>query len=353
MKPGSAAHERIPADRGSRLDYSVGLANVHAISRIHPSIGDLTMTGRRLSSRAWGVTLVATAGLLWSTLGMGVRFMDDVGAWAILFYRAIAQILVLTVLVAFRHRGAAVQTFWNIGWNGLVSGVSIAFSSICFIYALDLITVAEATLILGASPVLAGLLGWLVLREPITRTNWWTMAIAGAGLTVMTYTGTVSGNLTGTLLALCAALGFASFTVYQRRGMRTDMLPAVIVAGVITLVVTAPLMGGVLLGTKDLLVAFYLGAVALAGGLALYTIGSRYVRSTELVLIAMVEVVLAPVWVWWIFGETLTVATALGGVLILTAVLVQARAREGSTRSRPGRLRSGFCRGRVSGSPHS
>ena len=273
--------------------------------------------------------MVAAAGLLWSTLGVGVRFMEEVGTWGILFYRGIAQIAVLVVFLAARHRRRLVRTVAGIGLNGLVSGASLTFSSMCFVYALGLTTVAEATLILGAAPVLAGALGWLVLREPITSTNWWSMGIAALGLAVMTYTGTVSGSLAGILLAFGAALGFAAFTVFQRRGMRTDMLPAVLVGGILTLIVTGPLVGGVTISGMDLLVAFYLGGVALAGGLALYTAGSRHVRSSELVLIAMTEVVFAPIWAWWAFGETIAAATAIGGVLILAAVLVQARAREG------------------------
>lgn len=278
--------------------------------------------------RLRGVAMVALAGLLWSTLGVGVRIMDDVSPWGVLFYRAIAQVLVLVALIGVRHKGAFVRSITGIGLNGLVSGASIAFSSICFVYALSLTTVAEATLILGAAPVLAGLLGWLVLGELITGTNWWTMGMAAVGIAVMTYTGTVSGNLLGIVLAFGSALGFAAFTVFQRRGMRTDMLPSVIVAGIVTLVVTGPLVRAETIGGLDLLVAFYLGGIALAGGLALYTAGSRRVRSSELVLIAMVEVVLSPVWVWLMFGETIAVTTVAGGFLILAAVLVQAQARE-------------------------
>ena len=258
--------------------------------------------------------------------------MGDVGPWAILFYRAIPQIIVLVVLITVRHRGATLRTIAGIGLNGLVSGASLTFSSMCFVYALTLTTVAEATLILGAAPVLAGVLGWLILREPITRTNWWTMGLAAAGLGVMTYTGTVSGSLAGTILAFGAALGFAAFTVFQRRGMRTDMLPAVIVSGLLTLLVTGPLVGGVTISGMNILLAIYLGGVALAGGLALFTAGSRHVRSTELVLIAMLEVVFAPVWVWWALGEGMAVATMVGGAIILTAVLIQAR--EGQARFR-------------------
>ena len=306
--------------------------SVHGPKSASTSATEPTPADRGQASRARGVALVAAAGLLWSTFGLGVRLMGDVGPWAILFYRAIPQIIVLVVLITVRHRGATLRTIAGIGLNGLVSGASLTFSSMCFVYALTLTTVAEATLILGAAPVLAGVLGWLILREPITRTNWWTMGIAAAGLGIMTYTGTVSGSLAGTILAFGAALGFAAFTVFQRRGMRTDMLPAVIVSGLVTLLVTGPLVGGVTISGMNIVLAIYLGGVALAGGLALFTAGSRHVRSTELVLIAMLEVVFAPVWVWWALGEGMAVATMVGGAIILTAVLIQAR--EGQARFR-------------------
>ncbi len=56
----------------------------------------------------------------------------------------------------------------------------------------------------------------------------------------------------------------------------------------------------------------------------------------------MTEVVFAPVWVWWVFGETITLATGMGGVLIMAAVLVQARAREIPSESPPNHPLPGF-----------
>ena len=275
--------------------------------------------------------MVAAAGLLWSTLGLGVRLMDEAGPWRILFYRAVVQVVVLAVVIAARNPGAFVRTVAGIGYNGLLSAGALSFSSICFVYALSLTTVAQATLILGAAPVMAGALGWLLLREPITRTNWWTMGIAAAGLAVMTYTGAVAGNVAGIILASGGALGFAAFSVFQRRGRNSNMLPAVMLSGVVTMVATVPLVGEASISVGDALLALYLGGVALAGGLALYTAGSRYVRAGELVLIAMTEVVFAPLWVWWILGETMAGTTIIGGTMILSAVLIQARAREAPT----------------------
>lgn len=58
--------------------------------------------------------------------------------------------------------------------------------------------------------------------------------------------------------------------------------------------------------------------------LVLFTMGSRTVPAADMTLLAMTEVVLAPFWVWLVFGETAGVFTLIGGALLLAAVAVDA-----------------------------
>ncbi len=293
-------------------------------------------TATVLPARARGILLVAAAGTLWSTLGLGVRIMDTATTWQILFYRAIAQVLVIGAWVAMRRGRGFVRSFADIGADGVIAGASISMSSIAFVYALRLTTVAEVVFLFSMAPVLAGLLGWVVLREPITRITWLAMALVLAGIAVMNGPAGSEGVSMGTFLAFLAALGFAVFTVLQRRRRHVDMLPAIAVSGLITAAATAWLIGGTVPAPRDLAVAFWLGGVALAGGLAVYTVGARYVRPAESVLISMTEIVLAPLWVWWIFDETASIATVVGGAVVLTGVLTQALGRESNSRRRRG-----------------
>ena len=64
-----------------------------------------------------------------------------------------------------------------------------------------------------------------------------------------------------------------------------------------------------------------MGAVLLATGMALYTIGSRVIPAAELPLLSIVEVLLAPVWVWLFLGETASGGTFAGGALLVAAVV--------------------------------
>jgi drug/metabolite transporter (DMT)-like permease len=81
------------------------------------------------------------------------------------------------------------------------------------------------------------------------------------------------------------------------------------------------MQGGTLLSPlPDILWALFMGAGILAGGMVLYTLGSRVVPAAELTLLSMIEVLLGPVWVWLLLGETARPATFAGGALLLAAI---------------------------------
>jgi drug/metabolite transporter (DMT)-like permease len=65
-----------------------------------------------------------------------------------------------------------------------------------------------------------------------------------------------------------------------------------------------------------------MGAITLSGGMVLYTLGSRVMPAAELALLSLLEVMLAPVWVWIFLGETASVNTFVGGAVILFSVVL-------------------------------
>ena len=56
------------------------------------------MQNGTLSQRS-GMTLVFVAGVLWSTVGLGVRFIENAEAWQILFLRSISFSLFLALVI--------------------------------------------------------------------------------------------------------------------------------------------------------------------------------------------------------------------------------------------------------------
>jgi drug/metabolite transporter (DMT)-like permease len=286
--------------------------------------------------RPRGILLVASAGVLWSTLGLGVRLMEEATAWQIVFYRGLFQAVAITAWVLSRHRGRVQEASSRIGWAGVVGAVALGVSYNAMIVALTLTSVATVAFILGATPLVTGLLGWLVLRERVQPTTFAAMGLALFGVVVMTLGQLGGGRGLGVLAAALAVLGYSVFTVALRKGRDVDMLPTIALSGALAALMSAAAIDSFAMTGRDLALSIYLGGVALAVGLAMFTAGSRYLTSAELPLVAMTESVLAPVWVWIVLGETVGPTTLLGGAIVLGAVLVQTLLARGGAGSPPG-----------------
>jgi DME family drug/metabolite transporter len=281
-------------------------------------------------ARARGVLLVLLATLCWSLSGVLVRLLDQAIGWQIILYRSIGLTLVILAVVATTHRGRVRDAVRKAGWTGLTAGIAAAAASMFYILALAEITVANALFMVGISPFVAAFAGRWLLGEAVARRVWLAMLLALLGVVVMVGNGLVLGRLHGNLLALGSAACFAAFVVLLRYGRQTDMLPALLHNGVISMLVASLVLAAsgaaapFRVSGYDLALCLLLGAVQLGLGSILFTRGARYVPAAELQLLSMAELALGPLWVWLAVREVPTAGTLAGGGLVLAAIAFQA-----------------------------
>ena len=270
------------------------------------------------------VICVVVAAVLWSAMGLAIRQIDAAGTWAVLFWRSVGMVPVLAVYIGWTSGGRVVSRLRGVGWAGVLGGIGLVAAFAGAIFAIQSTTVANAVFLFSATPFFAALLGWIILREPVRPATWAAIGLAGIGMYVMVREGLAAGEMSGNLAAILSALGFAVFTVTLRWGRSTDMLPAVVLGGVFSMVFAVVVLGvqgqGLAVSVHDAAIAIAMGAGQLAGGMILYTIGSRMIAAADLTLLSMVEVMLAPIWVWLLLGETASAATFMGGAILLVAV---------------------------------
>jgi len=124
-------------------------------------------------------------------------------------------------------------------------------------------------------------------------------------------------------VALGACLGYAAAIVALRAGRDVDMMPATCLSGVFAMFVCAVLVGDFTIGARDLVLSLILGAGQIGLQYIMITISARVVPAAEIALIMLLEVVLAPLWVWIGVGETPGAMTLAGGGIVVAAVLGQ------------------------------
>ncbi len=271
-----------------------------------------------------GVLLVLLAGVFWSTMGLGIRFMEAANVWQILFYRSCALASFLFVVIAVRSGGRPLEVIGKAGTAGVIGGLALVLAFTGGIFAIQTTTVANAMFLFAAAPFFAALLGWIVLGETVRRATWIAMTVAVAGISLMVWEGISLGYLQGNAAALVSALGFAVFTIALRRRKLDDMMPTVFLAGLFAVAVSGSVCYGagytLAVPANDIMVALALGVFQVGAGLTVYTIGSKAVPAAELALLSMTEVVLGPLWVWIVFGEVAGLYTLFGGAVLLAAI---------------------------------
>lgn len=272
----------------------------------------------------YGVLFVFAAGVLWSTVGLGIRLIEDAVVWQILLYRSISLSLFLYVLIRVRSGGNPFVQIRRIGAPAVIAGLSLVAAYSGGIYAIQNTSVANAMLLFATAPFMAAVLGWFVLQEPVRAATWVAIAVAIGGIGIMVADKSGSVALKGSLAALGSAFGFAVFTVALRWGRTGEMLPAVFLSGLFAIVITSTICLGLglsfVLSPSDGGIAMGMGVFQVGAGLILYTLGSRSLPAAELALLSLAEVLLGPLWVWMFLGETATANTLIGGAVLLVAI---------------------------------
>jgi drug/metabolite transporter (DMT)-like permease len=290
--------------------------------RIHNSPPTVTSAERKGYRK--GIVCAILAGCSMSTVGILIRLLEAAGEWQVIFYRSITLAVMLMGVMLIGHRSRIGHGFAQAGMAAIAAGLFQALAFIAFIFSITHATVANTLFLLTAAPFLTAIIAWIVIKEPVRRSTWLAMTVAFMGITVMVLNGLVVDALFGNIMGLVAATGYSCFTVILRREQKKDMLPALFFAGVFSAIASAFMVEGFSLSLRDLLLCIALGVFGLGLSLILFTWASRHVPAAELVLLALSEVILGPLWVWIGVGETPSTLTLIGGLIMLAAIVSNA-----------------------------
>ena len=274
-----------------------------------------------------GLISVFMAGGLWSTVGLGIRLIEEASVWQILFYRSLSLSCLLFGVIYLRS-GNPLKLIHKAGVPAAVAGISLVLAYSGGVYSIQSTSVANAMLLFATAPLFTAIFSLVFLKEKVTGSTFVAIIIAILGICIMISDKMNGTELWGSLAAIGSAIGFAVFTVALRWGKSRDMLPAVLLSGIFGIIIT----GGICLTLKlsfnlisnDLSIAFGMGIFQVGAGLVLYTLGSKYLPATQLALLSLTEVLLGPFWVWLVLGETASATTLYGGMVLLAAIAFNA-----------------------------
>jgi len=275
-----------------------------------------------------GRLAILLAAVAWSTAGLGQRGLDASAVTQVAGRAFFAALALLALVLAMERRGT-MRAFLGMGRSGLAMTVFLAISSGAFLLALNHTSVANVLFMQAAAPMMAALLGWVLISEPVDGRTWAALLLAGAGVAVMA-AGSLDAGIGAVGLPLLMTASFAMVIVIARHRRDVSMMPATCASQVLVVVVCAPFVTLGSVGGGDWAILAALGVGQMGLGLAFLTIGARLIPPAQVAIISLLEVVLGPLWVWLAYDERPSAATLAGGAIVVAAVVVQAVGVPGS-----------------------
>ena len=269
-----------------------------------------------------GVLMMIGAGLCWSTGGILVRNVELADPWEIVFWRSVFMVVFMLAVLAIWHRGRMFERIAAVGREGALSGVLLGSTFFFFILSVTRNTVANTMVLMSVGPFFAAVFGWVFLSERVPSRTWSAMAAALAGIVLMFSEGLESGRTLGNVLALGVPIAFALNVVVLRRSHASvSMVPAVMLAGVFSIILSLPLAWPFTCTLRDLTVLWIMGWLQLGLGCVLMTMATRHLSAGEVGLFMLLETTLGPVWVWLGLGERPASIALAGGLIVIGALL--------------------------------
>ena len=294
----------------------------------------------RVRTRKLALTEGITAGVFFGTAAIFIRFLQNLDAFSIAFWRLIiASIALATILFVFRKSFSFDLVKKNLKDISVLS-FFLALHFIFFVSAVKDTTILNATVLVNTSPIFSMFVSSFIFKLKPSRLAILGLTISFIGVCVIAYTETItanananpesfSPNLKGDLEAVLAALVESFYLNYGRRirnqmTILSTMFPIYMLTAIIVGVLSIPATNKILtLPTETAIVLPLLGLGILPTAMAhtLYFSSLSNLKSFETATMALLEPVGATVLGIILFQEIPAYLFVFGASLILLGII--------------------------------
>ena len=280
-------------------------------------------TGRSEHPAAGQLAVLSTA-ILWSSSGLFIKLLD----WHPIVITSVRSYIAVIFLLVLRFIFPPPSKAKNQPLPLWIGAFAFSFTMFSFVVSNRLTTAANAIMLQYGAPVWAAFLAWWLLKERPRWEHWGALVLVFMGLLLFfrDSLGTGArgtGALAGDLLSIASGISFGLYSILLRKlkdfNPRDIMLLGHVVSaflGIPFIILYPPSLNPTSIG-----IILYMGIIQIGLTSVLFVYGMKRVRAIQAMLIATIEPILSPVWVFIILREIPTLTALAGGTIIIATVL--------------------------------
>ncbi len=281
-----------------------------------------------------GVSYTFFAVVLWSIIGIFVRWIPEVNSGMIVAYRFLFASIVLLVYGIVTKKSQDIKIKLKDIPYLLVPAILLSFTIYTYTIGLKTTTIANTVFLQQMAPLYVLVVSALLLKEKASKKTAIAVLIGIAGGFIIFYYDISSMNTTsnfyGNVMSTFSGFGWALYTISIRAlGKKYDGLTTTLWMFIFATIIMSPFfIGSEILTPFSITMLFLLGFLCSAGAFLLYSIALKHISATKASVMVLSEGVLAGILAYLILKETVTQGTIIGGALILISILIILREKE-------------------------
>jgi len=293
-----------------------------------------------LRTRKLALTEGITAGVLFGTASIFIRFLQNLDAFSIAFWRLLIACLTLTVILLFLRRSFSFNLVRKNLRGLFILSVFLGLHFIFFISAVKDTTILNATVLVNTTPIFSMFISSFLFKLKPSRLAIFGLTVSFIGVCVIAYAETLmahtsarpesfSPSLRGDLEAVLAASVEAFYLNYGRKirnqmAVLSTMLPVYMLTAIVVGILGASATGKIFTLSSHvemILPLVGLGILPTAIAHTLYFSSLSNLKSFETATMALLEPIGATILGIILFQEIPAHIFVFGAALILLGIL--------------------------------
>lgn len=270
--------------------------------------------------------------MLLAAVGISVLSFDallvrlaDADASVIAFYRGFFMgVIMLCVWLIKGEKDVipkAKKELFMILTIALIAGVGTSL----FVFSVKYTVAANTVVFLATSSFFAALFSYLILKEKIKKETAFAIAVSFFGVVIIFGDSfSIGGNLFGDFLGILLAVFMGLQLTLLRKFKHFSHYFIISASGFFLMFIMYFIADDVFdISYKSLFWLFMMGIMQVVSMFLIYG-STKHISSAEVGILASIETILAPIWLWIFIGEIPPSLTVLGGLLVISAIFINA-----------------------------
>ena len=280
----------------------------------------------KIPNKSVGILAMAATAFLWSIAGLFIKIID----WNPIAIAGMRSLIASIVIFGYLKHPEI-----HFSFPQTAAAIANAGTMLLFVSANKTTTAANAIVLHYLAPVLTVFIGAALLKERTRVEHFVALPLVMAGMVFIFLDKLSGGELLGNVLAVMSAVAFSFYFVFMRMQKDGSPLESILLSHWLTAgicIIISFFLPVPHITSKSLVAIAVLGIVQIGLSAILFSIAIIRVSAVQANLIAVIEPVFNPVWVFFAIGETPGTNALIGGGIIILVVtvasIISARRRE-------------------------